>query len=69
MSLQRLLMQLSGRQTKRYRAITTSGLLTGLWVLQAAVGPLARYGADQLNAMLENYLPLFATVKRVCIPL
>ena len=68
-AFQRLLMQLSGRQTKRYRAITTSGLLTGLWVLQAAVGPLARYGAAQLNAMLENYLPLFATVKRVCIPL
>jgi hypothetical protein len=69
-ALQRLLMQLSGRQTKRHRAITTSGLLAGLWVLQAAVGPLARYGADRLNAMLENHLPLFfATVKKVCISL
>jgi hypothetical protein len=68
-AFQRLLMQLCGRQTKRYRMITTSGLLAGLWVLQKAVGPLARYGANQLNAMLENYLPLFATEKRVCIPL
>jgi hypothetical protein len=59
-ALQQLLMQLSGRQTKRYRAITTSGLLAGLWVLQAAVGALARHGADRLNAMLENHLPLFA---------
>jgi len=60
-ALKALLMQLSGRQTKRDRAITTSGLLAGLWVLQAAVGPLARHGPDQLNAMLENHLPLFAT--------
>jgi hypothetical protein len=55
-----LLMQLSGRQTKRSRAITTSGLLAGLWVLQSAVGTLATYGTEQLNTMLENHLPLFA---------
>jgi hypothetical protein len=35
-------------------------MLAGLWVLQAAVGPLARHGPDRLNAMLENHLPLFA---------
>lgn len=58
-----LLMHLSGRQTKRERRITTSGMLAGLWVLQAAVGPLARHGPDQLNAMLENHLPLFAMTK------
>ena len=62
-AFQRLLMQLSGRQTKRDRAITTSGLLAGLWVLQGAVGPLARHGPDKLNAMLEDHLPLFATKK------
>ena len=61
---QRLLMHLSGRQTKRHRSITTSGLLAGLWVLQAALGPLARHGPDQLNTMLENHLPLFAFKKR-----
>ena len=61
---QQLLMQLSGRQTKRRRAITTSGLLAGLWVLQAALGPLARHGPDQLNTMLENHLPLFAIKRR-----
>jgi hypothetical protein len=68
-AFQRLLMQLSGRQTKRDRAITTSGLLAGLWVLQAAVGPLACYGADRLNAMLKIHLPLFASTRKVCIPL
>jgi hypothetical protein len=55
-----LLMRLSGRQTKRDRRITTSGMLAGLWVLQAALDPLARHGPDRLNAMLENHLPLFA---------
>lgn len=63
-SFKALLMQLSGRQTKRGREVTTSGLLSGLWVLQGAVGPLARHGPEQLNAMLENYLPLFANRKR-----
>lgn len=62
-AFQELLMHLSGRQTKRTRRVTTSGLLAGLWVLQAAVGPLARHGADRLNAMLENHLPLFAVNK------
>ena len=55
------LMQLSGRQTKRERPITTSGMLAGLWVLQGALGPLARHGPEGLNAMLEDNLPLFAT--------
>jgi hypothetical protein len=62
-AFQRLLMQLSGRQTKRDRAITTSGMLAGLWVLQGALGPLAHHGPDKLNAMLEDHLPLFATKK------
>jgi H+/Cl- antiporter ClcA len=55
-----LLMHLSGRQTKRDRRITTSGMLAGLWVFQAALGPLTQHGPEQLNAMLENHLPLFA---------
>jgi hypothetical protein len=58
---QRLLMQLSGRQTKRDRAVTTSGMLAGLWVLQGALGPLARHGPEKLNTMLEDHLPLFTT--------
>lgn len=58
-----LLMQLSGRQTKRRRAITTSGMLAGLWVIQAAVEPLARHGPDGLNSMLKSHLPLFAKTK------
>jgi hypothetical protein len=59
-AFKRLLMQLSGRQTKRSREITTSGLLAGLWVLQSALGPLATHGPEQLNSMLESHLPLFA---------
>lgn len=58
-----LLMHLSGRQTKRDRRITTSGMLSGLWVLQAALGPLARHGPDRLNAMMETHLPLFALTR------
>jgi hypothetical protein len=60
-AFKQLLMQLSGRQTKRHRPITTSGLLAGLWVLQSALGPLATHGPEQLNTMLENHLPPFAT--------
>jgi hypothetical protein len=60
-AFQQLLMQLSGRQTKRKRPITTSGMLAGLWVLQGAVGALARDGPEKLKAMLTDHLPLFAT--------
>jgi Transposase DDE domain len=62
-AFQQLLMDLSGRQTKRGREITTSGMLAGLWVLQGALGPLARHGPEKLNAMLEDHLPLFAINK------
>jgi hypothetical protein len=57
------LMRLSGRQTKRHRAITTGGMLAGLWVIQAAVEPLARHGPDGLNSMLRSHMPLFAKTK------
>jgi hypothetical protein len=66
-TFKQLLMELSGRQTKRIRAITTSGLLAGLWVLQSALGALASHGLEQLNAMLEHHLPLFAIKKRIGI--
>ncbi len=62
-AFQALLMEMSGRQTKRRKPITTSGLLAGLWSLQAALAPLARHGPEQLNAMLANRLPLFAMTK------
>jgi hypothetical protein len=61
-AFQGLLMELSGRQTKRGRRVTPSGMLAGLWVLQG-LGPLARHGPEQLKAMLEDHLPLFATDK------
>jgi hypothetical protein len=62
-AFQSLLMRLSGRQTKRRKPVTTSGLLAGLWVLQGAIGPLARHGPEELNAMLEDHLPLFAVTR------
>jgi hypothetical protein len=62
-SFKSLLMGMSGRQTKRGREVTTSGLLAGLWVLQAALGPLSRHGPGELKAMLESHLPLFAIEK------
>ena len=46
------------RQTKRNREVTTSGCW--LDAVGSCVGPLARHGPDELNAMLENYLPAFA---------
>lgn len=58
-----LLMQMSGRQTQRGVPVTTSGMLAGLWVLQGALGPLARHGPEKLNTMLEDHLPLFAMTK------
>jgi hypothetical protein len=61
-TFKKLLMELSGRQTKQTKPITTSGMLAGLWVLQAALALLARYKPEQLNAMLQHYLPLFAVI-------
>jgi hypothetical protein len=61
-AFKKLLMQLSGRRTKRIKPITTSGMVAGLWVLQAALCLLARHGPEQLNAMLQHYLPLFAII-------
>jgi hypothetical protein len=63
-SFQRLLMQLSGRQTKRARPVTTSGMLAGLWVLQAALGPLAELGPEKLEHLLATHLPAFAAPSR-----
>ena len=68
-TFKRLLMQLSGRQTKRDRAVTTAGLLSGLWVIQSALVALATHAAGQLKAMLEQHLPLFATDQRLGIHL
>lgn len=68
-AFQQLLMQLSGRQTKRSRRITTSGLLAGLWVIQSALDAVSTHGPEQLNAMLEDHLPLFARKQRISMQL
>jgi hypothetical protein len=61
--MKELLMTLSGRQTKRRRPITTSGMLAGLEVLQSAIGPLARLGPDKLKTMMDEHLPQFTVLK------
>jgi hypothetical protein len=68
-AFKRLLMQMSGRQTKRDREVTTSGLLSGLWVIQAALVALVTYSPAQLKAMLEDHLPLFAIEQQVSMQL
>lgn len=60
LQFQHLLMHLSGRQTKRHRRVTTTGLLAGLWVLQASLGTLSHHGPKSLNNMLSKHLPIFA---------
>ena len=59
-SFKRLLVALSGRQTKRGKPITTTALLAGLWVLQQSATWLSRDGPDDPKALLERHLPLFA---------
>lgn len=47
----KLLMDLSGRQTKRTRPITTSGLLAGLHALLLTLSVLERYRPEQLRTL------------------
>ncbi len=68
-AFKRLLMQMSGRQTKRDREVTTGGLLSGLWVIQAALVALVTYSPAQLKAMLEDHLPLFAIEQQISMQL
>ena len=64
-SFQQILMGLSGRQTKRHRPVTTTGLLAGLWILQSSLEALNIHGPDKLHSLIENHLPAFATKKRI----
>jgi hypothetical protein len=64
-SFKQILMTLSGRQTKRRRPVTTTGLLAGLWVLQSSLEALDIHGPDKLNSLMESHLPAFATKKRI----
>ena len=64
-SFKRLLVPLSGRQTKARQEITTTALLAGLWVSQQAATWLVRDGpGDATNALLRQHLPLFANASQ-----
>lgn len=55
----KMLMDLSGRQTKRRRRVTTSGLLAGLHVLLMVMGVLDQYMPDELRKVAAIVLPTY----------
>ena len=55
----KLLMDLSGRQTKRSRRVTTSGLLAGLHVLLMVLGVLDQYTPDELRKIAATAIPTY----------
>jgi hypothetical protein len=59
--LKEVLMRLSGRPVKRSQPVTTSGLLAGLWVWRSAQAVSADHGADTVERLVADHLPLFAT--------
>jgi hypothetical protein len=68
-----ILMRLSGRQMKRSQPVTTAGLLAGLWVWQSVRGVAGDHGADTIDRLIADHLPLFAAPpnpkKDVCRPM
>ena len=62
-ALQELRMRLSGRQTKRSRPVTTSGLLAGLWVWQSARSVVADAGPEAMNRLVDQFFPLAESTK------
>jgi hypothetical protein len=55
----KLLMDLSGRQTKRSRRVTTSGLLAGLHVMLMVLGVLDQYTPAQLREIAAAAIPTY----------
>jgi hypothetical protein len=55
----KFLMDLSGRQTKRTRPVTTSGLLAGLHTLLVMLGVLEQYTPDELRNLADTVLSPF----------
>jgi hypothetical protein len=62
--LKERLMRPSGRPVKRAVPVTTSGLRAGLWVWQSAQGVIGDHGADTVERLAAERLPLFATPPR-----
>ena len=57
LDIQRFLVRLSGRQTKRRRPITAPALLAGLWMLFSTLTLLEHYDLDQLKQYAQFIFP------------
>jgi hypothetical protein len=57
--LQRVLVRLSGRQTKRRKPVTAPALLAGLQILLAMLDLLEEYSLDDLRKLARQALPTF----------
>ena len=55
-----ILMRLSGRPVKRSVPVTTAGLLAGLWVWPSARSVAGDHGADTVERLIADHLPVFA---------
>lgn len=57
LDIQRFLVRLSGRQTKRRRPVTAPALLAGLWMLFSTLTLLEHYDLDQLKQYAQFIFP------------
>jgi len=57
LDIQRFLVRLSGRQTKRRRPVTAPALLAGLWMLFSTLTLLEHYDVDQLKQYAQFIFP------------
>ena len=57
LGIQRFLVRLSGRQTKRRRPVTAPALLAGLWILFSTLTLLEHYDLDQLKQYAQFIFP------------
>ena len=57
--IQRTLVRLSGRQTKRNKPITAPALLAGLWVLLAMIDLLESEDIHEIRDLLRQTMPFF----------
>jgi hypothetical protein len=57
LEVQRFLVRLSGRQTKRRRPVTAPALFAGMWMLFSTLTLLEHYDVDQLKQYAQSIFP------------